>query len=110
MPEQESFRAIIKLTDPTKTTPCARTTVKLIDLRFQNMTENLLKELANAIFVSISTDAWNCNHKNFVGYTATWFDEMMERNHAVIAVRRLIGSHNFAAVREEVIGILKEFK
>ena len=110
MPEKESFREMIKLIDPTKTTPCFNTTVKLVDQQFQNMKENLLKELAKALFVSISTDAWNGNHKNYCGYTATWFDENMERNHAVIAVRRLIGSHNFAVVREEIVGILKEFK
>ena len=108
--EDGSFREIIQILDPNKTGPCYRTVVKLFDEKFQNMLQNLLKELSQASYVFIATDAWKGNNKNFVAYTASWFDKKMERNHAVIAVRRLIGRHTFDVVRTEITGIQKEFK
>ena len=108
--EDESFREIIKILDPNKTGPCYRTVVKLFDEKFQNMLQNLMKELSQTSYVFIATNAWRGNNKNFVAYTASWFDQKMTRNHAVIAVRRLIGRHTFDVVRKEVTDIQKEFK
>ena len=108
--EEESFKNIVKLLDPNKSSPCYRTIIKLIDGRHDLMYENLLNELSKAVYVSICTDAWSGNHKSYAGYTATWLDENLVRNFAVLAVRRVKGSHSFEIVKDEIIGILKEFR
>ena len=74
------------------------------------MKKNLLDDLSKAVYVSIATDAWNGNHKNYAGYTATWLDKDLVRKFAVLAMRRIKGHHTFDVVREEVVSILKEFK
>ena len=53
--EEESFKALIKLLDPNKQVPCYRTVVKILDEKYDNMKENLLDELANAVYVAIAT-------------------------------------------------------
>ena len=53
--EEESFKALIKLLDPNKHAPCYRTVVKILDEKYDNMKENLLDELANAVYVAIAT-------------------------------------------------------
>ena len=108
--EKESFQNIVKLLDPTKKTPDYRNMVKLLDDKYNGMKEKLLEELAKAVYVSVSTDAWKGNKKNYAGFTATWFDENLVRNFAVLAVRRMRGHHTFDVVRKEITEILKEFR
>ena len=108
--EQESFKDIVTLLDPNKTSPTYRTVVKNVDDRFKTMNTNLMTDLSEALYCFIATDAWSGNHKNYVGFTASWFDNDMIRNKALLAVRRLKGTHSFAVVRKEISGILREFK
>ena len=108
--ENESFRNMIKLLDPTKTAPVYKTVVKGLNERYELMMENLSNELAKVDHTTLATDAWSGNHKNYVGFSVSWLSDELERNHAVLGIRRLKGSHTFDVVRREIISISKEFK
>ena len=108
--EKESFQKLVKLLDPNKKCPNRRNVTSIMDDKFKIMNENLLNELSQAVYVSICTDAWTGNKKNYAGYTATWLDENLVRNAAIIAIRRIEGAHSFEVIRNEVVEILKEFR
>ena len=110
MGEGEHFQKMIKLLDPNKTCPDHKVVTSIMGDKFKLMNENLLHELSKAVYICICTDAWAGNKKNYAGYTATWLNEDLVREMAVLAIRRIKGSHSFEAVRKEITGILKEFK
>ena len=108
--EKEKFQKLITLLDPNKKAPDRRVVTKILGEKYDKMKENLLNELSKAVYVCICTDAWTGNNKNYAGYTATWLNEDLVRQMAVLTVRRVKGSHSFDIVRKEIIAILREFK
>ncbi len=107
--QEESFRDLVKLIDGETLPQGYRSLLKSIDEDFQSMKATLVKTFSSVDNVCITTDAWTANHKSFAGYTASWFNEDLTRENAVLAVRRFLGSHTFDSLAKGIDDILREF-
>ena len=75
----------------------------------EEMKRQLFSELSQAEYIHLSTDAWSANKKSYAGYTASWYDNELNRKNAVLACRRILGRHTFDVIAKEINGILTEW-
>ncbi len=56
----------------------------------------MISHLSNVNYVATTTDCWSAHQKSCIGVTCHWIDgETFERRSAVLACKRLRGSHTF---------------
>lgn len=74
---------------------------------YKNFNFSLLKDVQD---VATTADCWSCHNKAFLGMTLHWIDEKSRsRQHAVLACRRLEGSHTFDVLAEAISSIHSRF-
>ena len=61
-------------------------------------------------YISITTDGWKGANHAYLGYTASWLNDDLEREHAAIALRRIIGRQTFDVLGKHIMDILAEFE
>lgn len=60
------------------------------------MKARIISHLSNVNYITTTTDCWSAHQKSYIGVTCHWIDgETFERRSAVLACKRLRGSHNF---------------
>lgn len=60
------------------------------------MKTKMISHLSSVNYVATTTDCWSAHQKSYIGVTCHWIDwETLERRSAVLACKRLRGSHTF---------------
>lgn len=61
-------------------------------------------------YFATTADCWSSHNRSFLGMTVHWVDPVnRERKHAVLACRRLKGSHTFDVLAEAILDVHKSF-
>ena len=73
------------------------------------MKKELFSQISQAEYIHLSTDAWSANKKSYAGYTASWYDQNLNRKNAVLACKRVLGSHTYDVIAKEINDVLTEW-
>ncbi|XDV53656.1 hypothetical protein PO909_022103 [Leuciscus waleckii] len=93
--EQPAFKTLIKCLHPSATL-MSRPTVRLrIQEAAKHVRKAITAKLRNVEFVSTTTDCWSVRQRSYIGLTAHWIDETLDRKSAALACERLRGRHTF---------------
>ncbi|KAE8752748.1 hypothetical protein FOCC_FOCC000489 [Frankliniella occidentalis] len=109
--DNEYFKklALLGLPDNLKIN-CRQTLKKRLEMRFQTMRNNLLKELDLVKYVAASADGWSKFRRGFLGVVATWLDpQNLERRFAALALQRLKGRHTHDRLGKALIDIFASY-
>ena len=74
------------------------------------MMNNLKQKFRSLDYISITTDGWKGANHAYLGYTASWLNDDLEREYAAIALRRIFGRQTFDVLGKHIMDILAEFE
>ena len=104
------FISFIHLLQPDRTLPCYKTVLKMMTEQFDELCQNLRDIFAKCDVIAVSADGWSGGgNRGFLGVSATWLDQDLNRKNADIACRRMKGCHNFEALAATLEQILVDF-
>lgn len=70
--------------------------------------ENLISAIDKAKYLCLTADIWTKNTRSYMGITAHLYDSDLKRVSYLLAFRRMYGRHTNAAIKEMLLGVIKE--
>ena len=108
--EQPSFKELIAASQPDLAVPSRYRVVKSLEQKFGSSKDALKHTLAEVEFVATTADCWTAHRRSYSGVTAHWLcQSTFERKSAVLACRRLLGSHTYRLLAEQLHKIHSEY-
>ena len=108
--EQPSFKELIAACQPDLAVPSRYQVVKSLKQKFGSSKDALKHTLAEVEFVATTADCWTAHRRSYLGVTAHWLcQSTFERKSAVLACRRLLGSHTYRLLAEQLHEIHREY-
>ena len=102
---EKSFKEFVNLLQPGMKVLAYKSLIKKMSSQVIEMKENMMKTFEKVKVFTMTADGWTCARRSFIGVTVHWLDGM-ERKSAVLACKRILGSHtheNIAKHLEEII-------
>ena len=101
-----SFKSMVQTLQPHCTIMSRKTVVLKIQEAAKIKQSLIIKKLSSVSHVATTTDCWTARQRSYLGVTCHWIDRTsLARCSAVLACRRMKGSHTFdvlAAALEEI--------
>jgi hypothetical protein len=66
--------------------------------------------LSKVDYVGATADCWSSSNRAYLGVTAHWLDEELNRKSQALACKRILGSHTFDVLAEALESILQDFQ
>lgn len=86
-----------------------RTLGRKLDDMYLDINSKVKETIKFQNYVCTTADIWSSKSRSFMGVTAHWIDEHLERQSAALACRRLKGSHTYDKIAETLFDINSEF-
>lgn len=107
--ETDYFKDFVLALCPNASVLCRKTLGDKIEKQYKVMISNIKREMSSASSICTTADIWSTNHKSFMGMTAHWLTENLQRESCAIACRRVTGRHTFDKIGEMISEIHGEF-
>lgn len=108
--ESESFREFMKFVEPNYKCPCAETIRNITESKFNNVQNEIRKEMESVRYVAITTDAWtSISNDAFLAVTASYFNKNWELRTPVLATVKLQQRHTAQYLAEEIEHVVTEW-
>lgn len=108
--EDHDFRNIFTKMDFGVSIMSRRTLGRKLDDMYLEINSKVKEAIKFQNYVCTTADIWSSKSRSFMGVTAHWIDEHLERQSAALACRRLKGSHTYDKIAEMLFDINSEFE
>ena len=105
---EPSFRNFVSVLQPSATVMSYQSLIKKMDAQMIEMKENLIQIFAMIEVLCLTADGWTCAKRSFIGVTVHWLDGY-ERKSAVLACKRIIGSHTYDNLSKHLEEVIAEY-
>ena len=103
--EGEGFRQLINLLEPAYHIPSWRTITRLVETRYEERKQELLKELSTAERVAQTTDCWTAlTAESYITITCHYISDDWQMNSAVLLTESQPGRHTADHLAEKMNG------
>lgn len=107
--EDPDFRNLFTKMDFGVSIMSRRTLGRKLDDMYLDINSKVKETIKFQNYVCTTADIWSSKSRSFMGVTAHWIDEHLERQSAALACRRLKGSHTYDKTAETLFDINSEF-
>jgi hypothetical protein len=88
---------------------CRKTLSSKLEEKYTEMLSSITEEMKTTKWVSTTADKWSVNTHSYLGVTAHWITDDLERHSAALACRRFVGSHTYDRIAENLCAVHNTF-
>lgn len=107
--EKPSFRSLVCGLSPSHAVMCRKTLNKKLTERYSMCASDIRTRLLEPPAVCTTADIWSCLRKSYIGVTAHWITDGLERQSVALACARIKGSHTFDVIAEQLMSIHSDY-
>lgn len=107
--EKHTFRRLVEAGRGNLRVKTRKTYAKMFDVKFKKLKTKMKKILKKVEEIAITADLWTKTRRSYLGITAHYLNENLERKKLGLGCKRLTGSHTFDNIGKEIQNVIKEF-
>lgn len=107
--EKPAFKALVEGLSGNRKVMCRKTLSNRIEEKYTEMLAKISQEMKNATCVCTTADIWSINSHSYLGMTAHWITDSLERQSVALACRRFVGSHTHDRIADHISDIHSSF-
>ena len=104
------FKNLVNTLQPGKTVMSYKSVRKDMQKSFAEMKENMRKQFSKIDYICTTQDLWTAAKRSWLGMTAHWLDEDLNRVSCVLACYKMKESSTFDVLAQSIHDIYKDFK